>query len=475
MNWLKWITHTRKIITLFRDNYEHIKSISLTVLILLSLILTWSLWTFKPSHPTLQDARTVKKQMVEVEEQLELSDVVYPTQIVYHKGDELYGVEASDIIENFHKQLNKTKFTFETNSKNDQIFDPNEKFLSDNEYIEVIYPAAMTQEVYKEVFSFETENISSKPPNVDRIFLYQNNPSSNIEGYLVSYQSMRKQKIKAIDNDALSPLMKNVDKFLKEGEFVPYISHDLEERTHVGDVRINDRLYFPKYSIHVNRNAYISRAVNEDTKDKYKKALFKDPLSVKSATTNTNEITFTDGTALMVINELQNRFTYTNFAGPTDGSMSVNSPLFQSIDYINTHAGWGGRNKYILSHLSSSSAGFWLHVDELPVLDSEMQMSLSWNENELYQYQRSMIELDIESPYYPEEISEPVSLPSGQAVVNELIESDYNINYIKDVRIGFTMRRQSEPHVYFLEPKWFIYFENKGWYPLFKKDREEGF
>ena len=48
MNWLKWITHARKIITYFKENHELIKSVVLTVLIVLSLVLTWSLWTFKP-------------------------------------------------------------------------------------------------------------------------------------------------------------------------------------------------------------------------------------------------------------------------------------------------------------------------------------------------------------------------------------------------------------------------------------------
>lgn len=62
MNWLKWITHARKLITFFRKNYEHIKSITLTLLIVLSLVLTWSLWTFKPSYPSLEGARIVKNK-----------------------------------------------------------------------------------------------------------------------------------------------------------------------------------------------------------------------------------------------------------------------------------------------------------------------------------------------------------------------------------------------------------------------------
>ncbi|GGB39201.1 YycH family regulatory protein [Fictibacillus barbaricus] len=474
MNWLKWITHTRKVITYVRENRELIKSVVLTSLIALSLVLTWSLWTFKPSYPALEDPRTVKKEMVE--DQLSLSEAVYPTQVIYHKDNELYGAEANNQINLFHKVLSETRFTFDTGPKNDQTFDPaDESFIKKTNYVEVIYPVGMSQEIYKDVFSFEAAQITaSKPQNVDRLYLYQSN-TGGVEGYLISYQPQKKQKIKAINNDALLPLLKQMNQLVAKEDFKPYVSHDIKEETSEGENEIKDRFYFPMNSIIVNSNAYISKAINEETKEKYKKALFKDPLAVKSASTAVNEETFTDGTAAMVINETENRFTYTNFAGLTNGSQStINSPLFLSIDYVNTHAGWGG-NPYIVSSLDNETAGFWLYVDELPVLDDDMQMSLSWSEGELYQYKRSMVELDTQSKYYPEDLSETIKLESGNEVIQELKAADYNENYIKDVRIGYSIRRQSKPHIYILEPKWFINYENQGWSPLFKADREEGF
>lgn len=472
MNWLKWITHVRRVITFVRENRESIKSVILSALIALSLVLTYSLWTFKPNLPELEDSRTVKKQTVEEHEQLDLSNVVHPTQVIYHKGDELYGAEANKRVKQFHEALDKTSFTFETGAKNHQTFDPaDEKFLQDKNYVEIIYPVDMTQDIYKEVFSFEAgvSATGGKPQNVDRAFLYQHEDTGGIEGYLISYQQKKKQKIKAVNDEPLTLLLKEMNDFVANDDFVPYISHDLIEELSEGKTQVNDRFYFPKNSIKVNRNAYISKDINEDTKEKYKKALFKDPLSVKSATTAVNEDTLTDGTAAMVIDELKNRFTYTNFAGLTDKDMSSrNSPLLLSIEYINTHAGWGG-NPYILTKLTEDRAGFSLYVDNLPVLDDEMQMSLDWNKNELYEYQRSMIELDTQYSYYPEDIT----LQSGEEVIDQLIAKDYNIHSINDVRIGFSLQQQNEQHIYFLEPKWFINYENR-WETLFD-DREEGF
>jgi regulatory protein YycH of two-component signal transduction system YycFG len=469
MNWLKWITQARKIITLFRENYELIKSVTLTALILLSLVLTWSLWTFKPSYPFLEDARTVKKQ--EVDDPAEIQDVVNPTQVIYHHGSELYGAEANNVIEKFHNSLKETNFIIESSSRT-QPFDPENRLIkeTDHQYIEVIYPVGMTQEIYKEVFSFESEITASKPQYVDRVFLYQNPSTESIEGYLVSYQTKKMQKIKASNNNLL-PLIKNMNEMVANSSLVPYISYDIEQRSEDGQNEIKQRFYFPKDKLNLNRYNYISRATNEDTYEVYKKALFKDPQAVKSATSD-NEITYADGTAAMVVKILQNRFTYTNFAGSANPNTTQISPLFQSIEYINTHAGWG--NPYILSNLGTYTTDFWLFVENLPVLDPDIQMSLTWYENELQEYERSLVQLDLSETSIPSSLTEEVTIQSGDSVINKLKESDYNTNYIKDIRIGYTMKKR-EPHIYMLEPQWFINYDIKGWEPLFKEDGEEGF
>lgn len=103
----------------------------------------------------------------------------------------MYGVEANDLIHEFNMRLNETKFTFDTGTKSTRTFDPNETFLKDNKYIEVVFPVGMTQDIYKEIFSFESEITGNKPKYVDRIFLYQNKSTDSVEGYLVSYQEKR--------------------------------------------------------------------------------------------------------------------------------------------------------------------------------------------------------------------------------------------------------------------------------------------
>jgi regulatory protein YycH of two-component signal transduction system YycFG len=475
MNWIKWIGHSRKIFVFLKENKELIKSVVLTLLIALSLVLTWSLWTFKPNLSVLENTRTVKKQ--QVADPKKLNDLVYPTQIIFHQGSDLYGAEAHPIVDTFHEMLSEAKFYFDAVPVKSEDFDPESNPINpnikNNEYIEIIYPTAMTQEVYKEVFPFDMEISASKPQNVDRLFLYQTSNGST-EGYLVSYQQKKMHRIK-VNNLPFDTLLHEMEEAKGEsGAFTPYIVFDIKERNEEGADEVKRRFYFPKKQIELNRYAYISKAITEETYDKYKKALFKDPLAVKGGATDNKEITYTDGTAAMVVNEVKNRFKYDNFADPGNQNIPQSlSPLFQSLEYVNTHAGWG--NPYILSNVSSYNASFWLYIKNLPVLDPDMEMSLTWYESELYRYERSMIQLQLNSKPYPDALREKVTLPSGESVIQELLEADYNINYIQDIRIGFTMKRQSEPHIYILEPRWFFNFENKGWQPLFKEHREGGY
>ena len=201
---------------------------------------------------------------------MELSDVVYPTQIIYHKGDRLYGIEANDMLTKFHEQIKNAKFSFDPGVRAATPFDPrnfSSKDMKNNEYIEIIYPFGMPQEIYKEVFSFDAEISASKPQNVDRLFLYQG--SENVEGYLVSYNPKKKQKINS--TISLSSMVKDINGAIKDGGFVPYTYLDVEDPDDRSDLK--HRFYFPKKPLELTRYTYISNAVTDDTYEKYKKVL----------------------------------------------------------------------------------------------------------------------------------------------------------------------------------------------------------
>ncbi|MFC7370775.1 YycH family regulatory protein [Fictibacillus iocasae] len=453
INWTRILKMVQRTIVRIRRNWEKIKTVTLTLLIMLSLVLTWSLWTFKPNYGVLESTRVVKKEIVA--DRKRATDVLSPSQIVYHDGKQLYGIVGHSLLDVVSSRLENSKFYYQ--KQNLINFEPED---SKKPFIEVVYPVSMPSDVYSQLLHLDDPGVN-RLTGVDRIIFYPNDASV----YLASYSERKMMKVgSTFPYKEIQELMKQA---IKSKSAVPFMTFDEKEEPDVGETIVTRRFYLPKDKVQVKSYKYLAQSVSDNVYDKYKSALFPDPQSVKSGATQNGQ-TFTDVSSALVINENVNRMKFTNFAG-SGSTLQNTNPLISSIDYINTHAGWG--NTYFLSDLNSYRAVFYPEVRNMPILNSDMEMSLTWDENELYEYQRSLIELNDEGLPFNDH-PDAHTLESGETVAEEL-RTSYAPQSVHDVRIGFWMKPESDSQVYHLEPKWFIlYGDNKRWQPLFKEKGE---
>ena len=83
-------------------NYETIKSLILTFLVLLSLILTWNLWTYQPDDEYINSDRVISD--VEIREKKEIDQIVKPSHILFHFEDVHHGnVDTDRFLDEFKK------------------------------------------------------------------------------------------------------------------------------------------------------------------------------------------------------------------------------------------------------------------------------------------------------------------------------------------------------------------------------------
>jgi regulatory protein YycH of two-component signal transduction system YycFG len=401
----------------------------------------------------LESTRVVKKEVVA--DRKKASDVISPSQIVYQDGKLMYGIVGHSLLDVISSRLEASKFYYQRPNLVD--FTPED---IKKPFIEIVFPVNMPSDVYRQLLHLEDPGVN-RLSGVDRIIFYPNDSSV----YLASYSERKMIKLgSTFPHKEIKDLMVQQ---IKAKSAVPFIKHDYVV-SNENENQVMRRFYLPKNTVNVKSYKYLAQSITDSVYEKYKKALFPDPQSVKSGTTQNGQ-TFTDVSSALVINENVSRMKFTNFAGSTSSVQNLN-PLMSSIDYINTHAGWG--NAYFLSDLSGYQAVFYPQVRNLPILNSDMEMSLKWDENgDLYEYQRSLIELNDEGLPF-NETPEVHKLQSGEAVAEEL-KMNYAPEYVYDVRIGFTMDPESDSQVYHLEPKWFIlYGESKRWQPLFKQKGE---
>lgn len=100
-----------------------------------------------------------------------------------------------------------------------------------------------------------------------------------------------------------------------------------------------------------------------------------------------------------------------------------------------------------------------------------MEMRLDWTNNELNDYQRSMVELVIdENSFKPKE----VRLQGAEQIKAALKE--YDMSLVNKLAVGYDMSHEKgQDNVYMLKPAWFVnYGPNHDWQPLFHDSRKPG-
>ncbi|HET7615840.1 MAG TPA: two-component system activity regulator YycH, partial [Bacillales bacterium] len=72
-------------------NWEGFKTLLLTILVALSLILTWNLWTYQFKYRTAEDA-TPPNTALAADGKKNVSDVVHPIKAIYHEKEMNHGI-----------------------------------------------------------------------------------------------------------------------------------------------------------------------------------------------------------------------------------------------------------------------------------------------------------------------------------------------------------------------------------------------
>jgi len=145
--------------------YETVKSIVLTVLVALSVFLTWNLWTYKPKYE-FSDTKYVHE--ISIAESREPSQLIKPLQVLFHIDKAHYGTVVEEDIKGILQEMSKWNF-YDIGSA--RILEPYqiEKMSTDNNRIEIIYPDVVPFDLYKGVMHFEADVLPNA--SFDRIVI----------------------------------------------------------------------------------------------------------------------------------------------------------------------------------------------------------------------------------------------------------------------------------------------------------------
>ncbi|WP_379970824.1 YycH family regulatory protein [Ectobacillus sp. sgz5001026] len=425
-------------------NTETFKTTILINLVVISLFLTYSLWTIKPplnavqSQKYIQDVPTMTKK--------EIANLIAPYRILYHKENTHIATEQSAYVNAMYNALEKGEFQDFKDISTKVDKNAFLSFVHGKDKLEIVFPTEIPFDTIKKVQTIKEKNVSDY--SFDRIVIsFQGMHDDDIKTYFVSYDTQKIYEM-TLKNISVKDLENLRDQYvLKSGiEYTEYATNE------------NHAIFLPKENVEMPRMLYVTSKLQEDV---FRDSLFNDTRYVKKDTSEIED-SYTDGTRLMRISKGTQMLTYMN-PSITNTIYDDGTLVQKSIDYTNNHGGWSDTYHFYSMNAREGKTTFRLYADNsYPVFSSSGMATLQqvWGNEEPSLYNRPLFKLSFRGEY------EKTELPSGTSVISLLEKmKDANMNQITNIQIGYEMNPESNTNnvqvsAVRLEPIWIISYGN---------------
>ncbi|MBC1912450.1 transcriptional regulator [Listeria booriae] len=422
-----------------------IRGIILTVLVVISVFLSYSLWKVQPDYEVI-DNETVKKEQIAKLRQPE--QVFRPTVVYYNQAEKHYTTQNLAMINALVKA--GTTFDFSELIRTDKMNASYQGMVHQDNSIELVFPNAVPLSVYSQVFPLKGDNFDLNSFN--RITFNLNKSENGLFSVYFgndSNEQIYQGSIQQEQVDVLKNIMKEQKSELAEMDTI---------------FKNKQYLFLSDKLVKLKQQQYVIETIDIGL---FKNALFGDGNKVKG-----QDNSFTNGSSSMTVNPEEKVLTYVDPAqerrDTSQLSSSMKSEQIQSsFNFINDHWGWTGNYYYSGYSADSSTTAFSLFVQGLPVFNSDgmAQILVSEGTESVYKYQRPFFKLGAQITTESKE----VTLPSSASVYRDLIKT-VDADDIQMIIPGYVMRYEQSNTSYNnriieLMPAWF-YKYNGTWTPV---------
>lgn len=432
--------------------FDRIIRFSLIILIGISLVLSWAIWT----RPRQYDTDSVKdKKKISLTLDKEMREVFLPTSLIYHVDDQAFSSRDESTLNILMHEVSKWNF--------DRLVNNNESFsdetyrdkLNVNNQIELVYPDAVTFGLFEEEYQLKLSKYETESFN--RIVIQLDTPSV-IYFFNDEEHTMYSASISNVDFTAIqTALSENKEDFKK---VTPY-------------ALTKTLLYLTEEDTSIKRYSYL---IEEQNIPSFIETLFSDPLAVKHDTINDYD-QYDDGKSVMKVWPQKELLT---FFSPSEQKISEskrnkNDDLLNSFSYFNQFGGGSGSMRYFEYNAAENQISYRRYVEGYPVFSDEKaaSMQITLGDTGLRKLQRITFNMQVPIPTdKPEK-----SLPSGTKVMEQLNKMGYYNNLVQNIEIGYCWEKngESSQQVIDINPVWYVLLD-KGdgvkWYTLESLEQE---
>ncbi|WP_449538259.1 YycH family regulatory protein [Ferdinandcohnia sp. Marseille-Q9671] len=440
--------------------YESIKTTILIILVLLSIVLTWTLWTYQPQYKNLDGDNLVDE--VSANNSRETSGLISPIKILYHINEQHFGTYDEIEINRVMKDIRTWEINDVQNISHNVPLDNFANFIKQNGHVEIHFSDVIPLQIYKSIFRINDKENSSA--TFDR-FVIDVNANDRGEG-IVYFISTSEHLIYEgrINRELVSDFKKS--HYSTASRYPEHLEYSLSETI---------SLFLPRERTYLNKYDYFIDEIEIST---FIDRLFANSDKVKKDELTTAEV-HTDGSRLL---RVYNDLPYVEFINPTGmgEKQGLTTDLIQtSIDYVNEHVGWTDTYRFFRWNPENQTTVFKLYKNNIPVFDSQgvTEIFQKWDNNEIVRYVHPSVKLQIEwNPI-------KTSLTNGEKVIEALKAlPDFNPELLEYVTIAYELKekqsnmnelkeKQDNSQFVSLQPIW-SYRYNGSWLKVEMKDEE---
>lgn len=432
---------------------ERVKSWVLSMLVITSLLLTWQLWTYQPDYALLDEQDYVPSE--NIGEELRLHDVIWPEQMVMHKGDVMTAINGSDgLFSAFYREFLEARFEEITLQQNVNIDD----LFRGERVMEIIFPTAIPSVILNRVLTFEMDMPQLSVETVDRILLVDEGEA--IDHLTVKFVSFKDGVVlEGQTNFSVSNFRNRY--FSQMDNFPSVFAYALD-----GTANLPKRLYLPEERVTFETISDTSTAIDYHH---FLKVLFSDIDSVKQYFQDNRESSFTDGNRMMSLEGGGNYLTYIHPIYSETPNTSQQHVIQTTFDFINSSGGWTDNYRLYDWNIKSreENATYRMIVGGLPVFESKgrdlASIHVTRTGGQVTEFSRPLYNLDGS----PLDAKGKVELASGHEVL-DYAEEKFGAQEVENIRIGYKMDRTDNLVIHF-EPSWYVQFDG-SWYSVDPND-----
>lgn len=421
---------------------EHIKSVFLTLLVILSVTLTFTIWTYTPIHETIKPAEVVN---ISIAESKRVDDVIKPYKMIASLGKDMTGsmspLDLNKVINVMKGWEIRDLSLVKSNMSNTEI---NELIGKKNHYT-LFFPDDVPLPVLDIILPFSMTNIPEG--GFDRLVVdWNRSGNGQMKLYFVSSKANTLYTAVAgdIDNEIFKKkVVAPITNFAKFTEIERYKKLSL---------------YVSKQDVQSIRYTYYLKEIEPN---RFKDALFNDPSLVRQSPVGSTNEEYSDDKSLMTVNLSDRTLRFVNPSAETFVPATPSKLVFDSLDYVNEHGGWTDEFRFAGINPTNQQIDYQLYLSGQPVFSDETSTEITtyWGDPGIYRYLRPYYTLDLSLTFD----SVMSTLPSGEKaalVMNTLKEIEFN--NVDEITIGYYLTRDTTQNLLILEPSWF-YLSNNQW------------